>query len=66
MMDCRKIDFFLPISVLFENYPSFTNSGNANSGLYNLVRFSSIFMLGLGSILGFVPIVDGYETTKVN
>ena len=39
------------MNVLFENYPSFTNSGNANSGLYNLVRFFSIFMLGLGSIL---------------
>ena len=39
------------MNVLSEYYPSFTNSGNANSGLYNLVRFCSIFMLGLGSIL---------------
>ena len=39
------------MNTLFEYYPSITNGGNPNSGLYNLVRFCSIFMLGLGSIL---------------
>ena len=34
------------------------------SGLRNIIVLS--IMLGLGSILGFIPVVDGNETTKVN
>ena len=57
---------FLPMNISFEYYPSFTNSGNSNSGLYNLVCFCSIFMLGLGSILRSVSkeVFDGTMTSN--